>query len=232
MPSPLSSLTNRIFLAGAVLVFVATGVTAAFVSSRVTAQAESELQQELAESGAVVGRQGEAMAEIFSVFARLIADLPKLKAAVATGDPPTVQPLAVEYQRLLSRSSVVVVTDATGRVLALAGPRAGDGQAASALPSVEAAVGGSSSQLRQHVGRRIQSFHVEPDRSQRQHGIAVAAPEFQGRLSPDTDERCVDPWVGHRSSEGAVHVDDDARVEVGRGTVVHRHSLAGAGSRC
>jgi len=44
-------LTNRIFLAGAVLVVVATGVTAAFVSSRVTAQAESELQRELAESG-------------------------------------------------------------------------------------------------------------------------------------------------------------------------------------
>jgi signal transduction histidine kinase len=145
MPRPLSSLTNRIFLAGAVLVVVATGVTVAFVSWRVTAQAESELRQELAESGAVVGRQGEAMAEIFSVFARLIADLPKLKAAVATGDPPTVQPLAVEYQRLLSRSSLVVVTDATGRVLALAGPLAGDGQAAPDLPSVEAAVGGAAS---------------------------------------------------------------------------------------
>jgi len=145
MPRPLSSLTNRIFLAGAVLVVVATGITAAFVSSRVTVQAESELQQELAESGAVVSRQGEAMAENFSVFARLIADLPKLKAAVATGDPPTVQPLAVEYQHLLSRSSLVVVTDATGRVLALAGPLAGDGRAASALPSVEAAVGGAAS---------------------------------------------------------------------------------------
>ncbi|MCK7461329.1 MAG: hypothetical protein MZU84_04300 [Sphingobacterium sp.] len=42
MPRTLSSLTNRIFLAAALLVIVATGVTAAFVNSRVTAQAEVE----------------------------------------------------------------------------------------------------------------------------------------------------------------------------------------------
>ena len=161
MPRPLSSLTNRIFLAGAVLVVVATGVTAAFVSSRVTAQAELELQRELTESGAVVGRQGEALAGTFSVLARLIADLPKLKAAVATGDAPTVQPLAVEYQLLLSKSSLVVVTDAAGRVLALAGPLAGDGQAASALPSVAAAISGAaSSSFRPHPDGVLQVLSV------------------------------------------------------------------------
>ena len=161
MPRPLSSLTNRIFLAGAVLVVVATGVTAAFVSTRVTAQAESDLQRALAESGAVVGRQGEALTGTFSVFARLIADLPKLKAAVATGDAPTVQPLAVEYQQQLSRSSLVVVTDASGRVLALAGPLAGDGQTASALPSVAAAIGGAaSSSFRPHPDGVLQVLSV------------------------------------------------------------------------
>ncbi len=161
MPRPLSSLTNRIFLASAVLVVVATGITAAFVNSRVTAQAELELQRELAESGAVVGRQGEALAETFSVLARLIADLPKLKAAVATGDPPTVQPLAAEYQQLLSRSSLVVVTDAAGRVLALAGPLAGDGQTASALPAVAAAIGGAaSSSFRPHPDGVLQVLTV------------------------------------------------------------------------
>lgn len=160
MPRPLSSLTNRIFLASAVLVIVATGITAAFVNSRVTAQAEMELQRELAESGAVVGRQGEALAETFSVLARLIADLPKLKAAVATGDPPTVQPLAVEYQQLVSGSSLVVVTDAAGRVLGLAGPLAGDGQAA-ALPSVAAALAGAaSSSFRPHRDGVLQVLSV------------------------------------------------------------------------
>src|SRR5512137_1984890 len=122
MPRLLSSLTNRIFLAAALLVIVATGITAVFVNSRVTTQAEWDLQRELVESGAVVGRQGEALVENFSVLASLIADLPKLKAAVATGDPPTVQPLAAEYQQMLSGSSLVVVTDGNARVLALAGP--------------------------------------------------------------------------------------------------------------
>ena len=41
-------------------------------------------------------------------MARLVADLPKLKAAVETGDPPTVEPLAQDYQaqarRMLMRS--------------------------------------------------------------------------------------------------------------------------------
>ena len=161
MTRPLASLTNRIFLAAAVLVVVATGVTAAFVSSRVTAQAEAELQRALAESGAVVGRQGEALVETFSVLARLIADLPKLKAAVTTGDPPTVQLVAVEYQELLSRSSLVVVTDAGGRVLGRAGALAGDEAASSALPSVQMALGGApSSSFRPHPDGVLQVLSV------------------------------------------------------------------------
>jgi hypothetical protein len=56
MPRILSSLTNRIFLAGALLVIVATGATALFVNARVTAQAEWDLQRELVESGASGGR--------------------------------------------------------------------------------------------------------------------------------------------------------------------------------
>ncbi len=157
----LASLTNRIFLAAALLVVVATGFTAAFVSSRVTAQAESELQRGLVESGAVVGRQGEALVETFSLLARLIADLPKLKAAVATGDPPTVQPLAADYQQMLARSSLVVVTDQDGRVLALAGPVALDPAVAATLPSVRAAIGGTpASSFRPHPDGLLQVLTV------------------------------------------------------------------------
>ena len=157
----LSSLTNRIFLAAALLVIVATGATALFVNARVTAQAEWDLQRELVESGAVVGRQGEALVENFSVLARLIADLPKLKAAVATGDPPTVQPLAAEYQQMLSGSSLVIVTDGDARVLALAGPLAIERETASALPSVRAALGGSpSSSFRPHADGLLQVLSV------------------------------------------------------------------------
>ena len=52
--------------------------------------------------------------------ASLIADLPKLKAAVATGDPPTVEPVAREY-RTSVRSDVFAVTDREGRTLASLG---------------------------------------------------------------------------------------------------------------
>ena len=33
--------------------------------------------------------------------ARLVADLPKIKAALATGDGPTVQPLAEEWKQFI-----------------------------------------------------------------------------------------------------------------------------------
>ena len=55
-------------------------------------------------------------------MARLMADLPKLKAAIATGDPPTVEPLARDY-RARVKADVFVVTDRTGRVLVALGRR-------------------------------------------------------------------------------------------------------------
>ena len=160
-PRLLSSLTNRIFLAAALLVVVATGLTAAFVNTRVTAQAEQELQRGLAESGAVVGRQGDARLETLSSLVRLIADLPKLKAAVATGDPPTIQPLAVEYQGMLPNSGLVLVSGGDARVLAAAGPLTMEPAAASSLPSVRAALGGApSSSFHPHASGLLQVLSV------------------------------------------------------------------------
>jgi signal transduction histidine kinase len=52
--------------------------------------------------------------------ATLIADLPKLKAAVATGDPATVEPLARDYRERV-RSDVFLVSDKEGRTLASLG---------------------------------------------------------------------------------------------------------------
>ena len=139
----LSSLTNRIFLAAALLVVIAIGLTAWFVSGRVTAEAEVGLGRGLVEAGEVVERQSEAQSESFALLARLTADLPKLKAAVGTGDPPTVQLMAVGYQQMLTRSSLVVVTDRDGRVLANAGPVVLDHATVTTLPSVRAALSGT-----------------------------------------------------------------------------------------
>jgi signal transduction histidine kinase len=155
------TLSNRIFLAAALLVVLAIGFTAAFVSARVTSQAEAELQRGLVESGAVVSRQSEALVETFTLLARLTADLPKLKAAVATGDPPTVQPLVADYQSMLARSSLVVVTDRTGRELASAGPAVQRPARVESLPSVRAALeGAQASSFRVHPGGILQVLSV------------------------------------------------------------------------
>ena len=48
--------------------------------------------------------------------AALVADLPKLKAAVAEGDPRTAEPIARDYRDRV-RSDVLVLTDRDGRTL-------------------------------------------------------------------------------------------------------------------
>ncbi|MEW5982436.1 MAG: ATP-binding protein [Acidobacteriota bacterium] len=148
----LASLTNRIFLASAALLVVVIGSTAVFVSTRVRAEAERELSRGLIESGAVVDRQSRSLSDTFTRLSRLIADLPKLKAAVATADPPTVRPLAAEYRDMLPESSFVTVTDRAGRMLANIGPGALPLDVFSRLPSLAVALS----------GRESMSFHPHP----------------------------------------------------------------------
>lgn len=132
----LASLTNRIFLASVLLVVVVVGSTTAFVTTRVRTEAGRELRRGLMEAGAAVERRSQMLSETFVLLARLIADLPKLKAAVATGDPPTVEPLAREYRSMLRESSFVAVTDQHGRLLANVGPEALPASTLSTLASL------------------------------------------------------------------------------------------------
>jgi signal transduction histidine kinase len=55
-----------------------------------------------------------------TMMARLIADLPKLKAAVATGDAPTAQPIADEYREQVG-VDLLMLAGADGRTLAASG---------------------------------------------------------------------------------------------------------------
>ena len=86
----LGSLTNRIFLASAALAVVSIAAAVYFVSRTTTRDAEAGLQRGLLEAGALVDQQGATLSQNLTVMARLVADLPKLKAAVDSGDPPTV----------------------------------------------------------------------------------------------------------------------------------------------
>jgi signal transduction histidine kinase len=116
----LSSLTNRIFLACALLASLSLGFAFYFVNGRVSNEAEEELRRGLHEAGTLVDQQRTTLTETFTLFARLVADLPKLKAAVGTGDPPTVQPLAEDYGAQM-KADLVIVRGRDGRRLASAG---------------------------------------------------------------------------------------------------------------
>jgi len=112
-----SSLTNRIFLASALLAVLVIGIAIYVVNVRVTTEAEGELRRGLEEAGTLVDEQRATLFENSSRLADLIADLPKLEAAAATDDPPTVQPIAQDYQQRV-KSDLFLVAGRSGRVLA------------------------------------------------------------------------------------------------------------------
>jgi signal transduction histidine kinase len=123
--SPFSSLTNRVFVASTLLATVSIGFAVFFVSTRLRAEAEDDLQRDLAEAASLVEQQRATLLDTFTRTARLIADLPKFKAAVETGDSPTVVPIARDYQAQVG-SDLFRVEDPDGRVLAdLGGSEAG-----------------------------------------------------------------------------------------------------------
>jgi signal transduction histidine kinase len=120
MPRLLGSITNRIFLASTLLATLSIGAAVYFVSARMTRETEAELQRDLTEAVTLVDEQRRTQSENFSRTAQLIADLPKFKAAVATGDAPTVKPIADDYQRR-SGADFFFVTGLHGEMLAVAG---------------------------------------------------------------------------------------------------------------
>ena len=137
----LGSLTNRIFLATATLAVVSIGAAVYFVSLATTRQAEAELQRGLIEAGTLVDQQCATLVQNLTVMARLVADAPRLKAAVDTDHPPTVQPVANDYQERL-QAALLVLTGRTGNVLAEAGePGVAEG-AMGELPEIRQALAG------------------------------------------------------------------------------------------
>jgi signal transduction histidine kinase len=116
-----SSLTNRIFFASALLTVFAIAVAVYRVNVAVTAQAENELERGLQEASTLLEEYRTTLFGHFSRETRLIADLPRLKAALdSNSDPDTVGPLAAEYQRLIG-SDLFLVTNPSGQVVAEAG---------------------------------------------------------------------------------------------------------------
>ena len=116
----LSSLTNRIFFGSALLVVVSIVVAVYRLNVSVTASAQRELRVGLGEAAGLVKEYKGVQFDNFTRLGRLVADLPRLKAAVSENDPPTVQPIAEEYEKQIN-ADLFVVTNPSGRVLARAG---------------------------------------------------------------------------------------------------------------
>jgi signal transduction histidine kinase len=123
----LSSLRSRMFLASAVLAVLCIGMAIYLVSMRVTEEAERTLEREIIATGAQVDQLRADRTQLFMLMARLIADIPHLKAAIGTDDPPTVADVAVGYQTQLS-ASLFLLTNKHGGVLYASGgsPRAAE----------------------------------------------------------------------------------------------------------
>lgn len=112
-----SSLTNRIFFASALLAVLSIAVAIYNINVAVTTQAEQEMTRGVAEAGTLVEEYRRLLFDHFSREARLVADLPLLKAAVELNHPPTVRPIAEEYRQQLG-SDLLLVSNPSGTLLA------------------------------------------------------------------------------------------------------------------
>jgi len=113
----LGSLSNRIFLASALLAALSIGAAMFFVRARLTAETQQAVDHDLQTAAGIADQQQAALFDTFTRSARLLADLPRFKAAVDTGDAPTVQPIAEEYLRELG-ADLLQVHDRRGATLA------------------------------------------------------------------------------------------------------------------
>ena len=112
-----SSLTNRIFVASALLAVVSISIGIYRVNVAVTTQAEQELLRGVDEARTLIEENRRVWVETFTREALFIADLPRLKAAIEPGDPSTARGVVEEYQDKLG-ADLLLVTDRHGRVLA------------------------------------------------------------------------------------------------------------------
>jgi signal transduction histidine kinase len=123
MARPLGSLRSRVFAATALVAVLPTALALGLATRRVTQEAEAELARSLGEAARLAEQYHGARLETAKERASLVADLPKLKAAVAEGDPRTAEPIARDYRERV-RSDVLVLTDREGRTLVSLGAHA------------------------------------------------------------------------------------------------------------
>jgi signal transduction histidine kinase len=207
-----SSLTNRIFVASAVLTVVAIAVAVYRVNVAVTAQAENELHRGLEEAGTLLEEYRTTLFEHYAREARLVADLSDVKAALDTKDPLTAQPIAEKYQEAIG-CDLFLMTDPSGRLLAEAGRlRTGTIATPAGAPVERARQGKETVSLWPHAGGVIQVVTVP----------STTGPELFGTVSVgfSLDEQTAGRFKRLTNSEIAFAID--GRVEAS--TLPGRHN--------
>jgi signal transduction histidine kinase len=140
-----SSLRSRIALTSALLALLSIAVAIYVVNVRVKHETEKALEREIVTTGALVEQLRMTETETFRTLARLIADAPRLKAAVSTDDPRTVRE---ELQKILDAyrtsltSTLMIVTNKSGRILATVGSSEQNALSVAGQPAVRAALEG------------------------------------------------------------------------------------------
>jgi signal transduction histidine kinase len=140
----LASLRSRVFAATALVAVLPTALALGIATRRVTQEAEAEVSRELEEAVRLVEQYHGTQVELATERASIVADLPKLKAAVAEADARTAEPIARDYRRRV-RSDVLVLADRDGRTLV-------------SLGADPASFGAGPSSFREDRGRLVETF--------------------------------------------------------------------------
>lgn len=120
----LGSLSNRLFLICVLLSTASIGGAMLFVSARLTREHDRAMAVRLDETITLVERQRRLLLETSTRLARLVADLPKLKAALTT-DAATLAPIVASYREEIG-ADLLIVSDADGAPVFRAGDVRGD----------------------------------------------------------------------------------------------------------
>jgi signal transduction histidine kinase len=213
----LASLRSRVFAATAVVAVLPIGAALGFVTLRIARQAEAELRHGLEESARLVARQHRARMDAGRLAALLVADLPRLKAAVATGDAPTVEPLARDYRERVD-ADAFVVKGRDGEALAVLGLRGGretpgpaaclvDGGRLLETATVPLLLGTEAPET---LGTLTLGFALDDAVTARLRGLTGShvAVAYRGRIFASTLPRSWDAaLLGALGTEGVAHLD-------------------------
>jgi hypothetical protein len=139
-------LRSRIFLTSALLAVLSIAVAIYEVNIRVTREAESVLQREIAATGTLVDQLRTTQTQTYTTIARLAADNPRLNAATSTNDPQTVQDTVEDYLRQVKLiSNLLLITNKAGGVLASVGAPPRTAEIIAKQPAVRKALAGRES---------------------------------------------------------------------------------------